>query len=129
MFSPQICALSFDFLFIFNNSLQKITFKNKCLFLKMKNKKVRSRNHAPKNAVSLITDTRLLYHSFTKKSTDYRTKIRTQIRHNFLYPILRLFLAEKVGFEPTQRANVLRDFESRLFDHLSTSPYFPHSIS
>ncbi len=32
-------------------------------------------------------------------------------------------LAEKVGFEPTRRVNGLRDFESRLFDHLSTSPY------
>ena len=31
-------------------------------------------------------------------------------------------LAEKVGFEPTRRVNGLRDFESRLFDHLSTSP-------
>ena len=40
-----------------------------------------------------------------------------------LYPILSLFLAEKVGFEPTRRVNALRDFESRLFDHLSTSPY------
>ena len=33
-----------------------------------------------------------------------------------------LCLAEKVGFEPTRRVNGLRDFESRLFDHLSTSP-------
>ena len=32
-------------------------------------------------------------------------------------------MAEKVGFEPTRRVNALRDFESRLFDHLSTSPY------
>ena len=37
---------------------------------------------------------------------------------------LGLFLAEKVGFEPTRRFHVLRDFESRLFDHLSTSPYY-----
>ena len=37
---------------------------------------------------------------------------------------LGLFLAEKVGFEPTRRVNGLRDFESRLFDHLSTSPYY-----
>ena len=35
---------------------------------------------------------------------------------------LGLFLAEKVGFEPTRRVNGLRDFESRLFDHLSTPP-------
>ena len=33
-------------------------------------------------------------------------------------------LAEEVGFEPTRRVNGLRDFESRLFDHLSTSPYY-----
>ena len=31
-------------------------------------------------------------------------------------------LAEEVGFEPTRRVNGLRDFESRLFDHLSTPP-------
>ena len=35
-----------------------------------------------------------------------------------------LLLAEKVGFEPTRRFHALRDFESRLFDLLSTSPYF-----
>ena len=33
-----------------------------------------------------------------------------------------LVLAEEVGFEPTRRVNGLRDFESRLFDHLSTPP-------
>ena len=38
-------------------------------------------------------------------------------------PSASLALAEKVGFEPTRRVNVLRDFESRLFGHLSTSPY------
>ena len=58
---------------------------------------MRSRNHAPKNAVSLIIDTRSLYHSFTKKSTEYRMKIKTQIRHNFLYPILRSYLVRKTG--------------------------------
>ena len=39
------------------------------------------------------------------------------------------YLAEKVGFEPTRRVNALRDFESRLFDHLSTSPYNRDSIA
>ena len=38
-------------------------------------------------------------------------------------------MAEKVGFEPTRRVNALRDFESRLFDHLSTSPYNRDSIA
>ena len=41
---------------------------------------------------------------------------------------LHKYMAEKVGFEPTQRVNALRDFESRLFDHLSTSPYFDYLI-
>ena len=36
--------------------------------------------------------------------------------------VLRQCLAEEVGFEPTRRVNGLRDFESRLFDHLSTPP-------
>ena len=33
-------------------------------------------------------------------------------------------LAEEVGVEPTRRSPDLRDFESRLFDHLSTAPTF-----
>ena len=32
------------------------------------------------------------------------------------------YLAEQQGFEPWQHFHVLRDFESRLFDHLSTAP-------
>ena len=31
-------------------------------------------------------------------------------------------MAEQQGFEPWQHFRVLRDFESRLFDHLSTAP-------
>ena len=33
------------------------------------------------------------------------------------------FLAEEKGFEPLHPVTGLRDFESRLFDHLSTPPY------
>ena len=36
-------------------------------------------------------------------------------------------MAEQQGFEPWQHFHVLRDFESRLFDHLSTAPYFERS--
>ena len=32
-------------------------------------------------------------------------------------------LAEQQGFEPWHPLTDLRDFESRLFDHLSTAPY------
>ena len=35
------------------------------------------------------------------------------------------FLAEQQGFEPWRQLPSLRDFESRLFDHLSTAPYAP----
>ena len=34
-----------------------------------------------------------------------------------------VFLAEEKGFEPLHPVTGLRDFESRLFDHLSTPPY------
>ena len=34
-----------------------------------------------------------------------------------------LILAEEKGFEPLHPVTGLRDFESRLFDHLSTPPY------
>ena len=34
-----------------------------------------------------------------------------------------LFMAEQQGFEPWRHFHALRDFESRLFDHLSTAPY------
>ena len=37
--------------------------------------------------------------------------------------ICSLGLAEQQGFEPWRRSPGLRDFESRLFDHLSTAPY------
>ena len=37
----------------------------------------------------------------------------------------RFFLAEEMGFEPMHQFPGLRDFESRLFDHLSTAPYAP----
>ena len=36
---------------------------------------------------------------------------------------LFLILAEEKGFEPLHPVTGLRDFESRLFDHLSTPPY------
>ena len=32
-------------------------------------------------------------------------------------------MAEEKGFEPLHPVTGLRDFESRLFDHLSTPPY------
>ena len=34
-----------------------------------------------------------------------------------------MILAEEKGFEPLHPVTGLRDFESRLFDHLSTPPY------
>ena len=40
------------------------------------------------------------------------------------YRASRLFLAERVGFEPTVRENRTPDFESGPFDHSGTSPNF-----
>ena len=40
-----------------------------------------------------------------------------------MYPNNGSNLAEQQGFEPWQHFHALRDFESRLFDHLSTAPY------
>ena len=41
----------------------------------------------------------------------------------WLYLFCSLLMAEEKGFEPLHPVTGLRDFESRLFDHLSTPPY------
>ena len=65
-------------------------------------------------------------HKFTSLNSLYHKITKNAIP---LYRNCVLCLAEKVGFEPTRRVNALRDFESRLFDHLSTSPYNRDSIA
>ena len=57
------------------------------------------------------------------KSRILDKKRSTAFTIRFRIIITMLLLAEKVGFEPTRRFRALRDFESRLFGHLSTSPY------
>ena len=45
------------------------------------------------------------------------------ITENKKAPERVLFFTRTVGFEPTRRLPDLSDFESELFNHLSTSPY------
>ena len=43
--------------------------------------------------------------------------------------LVSVFMAEKVGVEPTHRLTGLMHFECILLDHLSTSPYMSTPVS
>lgn len=62
-------------------------------------------------------------------TTSRRVQARMQGQQKYKSPregallLLRLQLAERVGFEPTVRGNRTPDFESGTFDHSATSPW------
>ena len=59
-------------------------------------------------------------HFYNHERIQLKNKKRMDRRIKFICPF---GLAEQQGFEPWHPFRGLRDFESRLFDHLSTAPH------